>query len=361
MPVPPRIIKWLLEKENPSIRYFTLRDVLDKSQKDAEVKEAKASISSSETVAKIFSKQVAEGYWEERHRPYIPKYKASYWQIMTLAQLGLDRTDPRAEKACEFVLSLQLKEGGFSSHTIRGAREEYDWMRGKIALKEKPAPDVNSWAQSRVTEYEMSCLTGNVCSALLRMGYASDPRLHKALNWLVQVQNPDGGWLCPYWKAHVKDKHGCFYGTICPLEAFSEVPKKMLTLEMKKATERGAEFFLMHHLFKADHHGYKIINKNWLKLSFPWFYIYDVLRGLSVLTKLGYVNDERLSDAATLLLQKRLTDGTWLLESSPTGRMHANIEAVGKPSKWITLNALKVLKRLETTKNEELRMILAKS
>jgi len=118
---------------------------------------------------------------------------------------------------------------------------------------------------------------------------------------------------------------------------------------------------LMHRLFKADHHDYRVINRQWLKFSFPWFYGYNVLRGLSVLTKLGYTEDERLKDAVKLLLQKRRPDGTWLLENAPTGRMQANIETVGKPSKWITLNALKVLKRLHETGNEQLKQVLAKA
>jgi hypothetical protein len=183
-------------------------------------------------------------------------------------------------------------------------------------------------------------------AALIRIGYANDPRVEKALEWLVKIQNKDGGWLCPYWKAHVKDKHGCFYGTICPLEAFSEVKRENLTKEMNETIEKGAEFLLMHHMFKADHHGYKVINQSWLKLSFPWFYGYNILRGLDVLTKLGYVSDERLNDAVEILLQKRQSNGTWILESAPIGRMQTNIEAKGKPSKWITLIALRVLKRL---------------
>jgi len=361
MSASPRVIKWLLEKENPSVRYFTLRDILDKNETGAEVKEAKANIPSSEVIARIFSKQKTGGYWEEEHKPYNPKYKATYWQIMILAQLGVDKTSPHAEQACEFVLSQQLKEGGFSSSTIKAGLEEYDWMRGKIALKEKPAPDAASWARSHVNEHEYSCLTGNVCASLIRMGYSSDARVLKALDWLVEVQNQDGGWLCPYWKAHIRDKHGCFYGTICPLEAFSEMSEKMRTPEMKKAAERGAEFVLMHRLFKADHHSFRVINQSWLKLSFPWFYSYNLLRGLTVLTKLGYVDDERLVDALELLLKKRSPDGTWLLENAPTGRMHANIETAGKPSKWITLNALKVLKRLKETRNDKLREILAKA
>jgi hypothetical protein len=188
-----------------------------------------------------------------------------------------------------------------------------------------------------------------MAAALIRIGYANDSRVRKALEWLVKIQNKDGGWLCPYWKAHIKDKHGCFYGTICPLEAFSEVKKENLTQEMKETIENGAEFLLMHRLFKADHHGYKVINQSWLKLSFPWFYGYSILRGLDVLTKLGYVKDKRLEDAVEILLQKRKSDGSWIMEGAPIGRMQTNIEAKDKPSKWITLIALRVLRRLSST------------
>ena len=175
----------------------------------------------------------------------------------------------------------------------------------------------------------------------------------------MRVQNVDGGWLCPYWKAHVKDTHGCFYGTICPLEAFSEVPESERPAVMKRAIERGAEFLLMHRLYRADHHRFKVINRQWLRFGFPWFYGYDTLRGLSVLIRLGYVNDDRVVDAVRLLIQKSRPDGRWLLDAALTGRMQANIEAVGKPSKWITLNALKVLKQLHKTKNRRLKEVLS--
>jgi hypothetical protein len=293
-------------------------------------------------VKKILLKQNPEGYWEEPASPYHPKYKSSYWQIMTLGQLGIDRTDERVKKACECIFQFQLEGGGFSSYTLKEALKEYNLLREKG----KKLPSLRQWASSLVFEHQYSCLTGNMTAALIRIGYANDPRVEKALEWLVKIQNKDGGWLCPYWKAHVKDKHGCFYGTICPLEAFSEVKRENLTKEMNETIEKGAEFLLMHHMFKADHHGYKVINQSWLKLSFPWFYGYNILRGLDVLTKLGYVSDERLNDAVEILLQKRQSNGTWILESAPIGRMQTNIEAKGKPSKWITLIALRALKRL---------------
>ncbi len=343
------LARWLLEEENPSVRYFTLRDLLDRREDDPELQAAKAAIPASKVITKIFSKQKSEGYWEEPVNPYHPKYKSSYWQIMTLGQLGMDRSDEKVRNACEHVFRFQLDEGGFSSYTHERALKEYEWLREKG--KKLPLP--NEWASSIVFEHQYSCLTGNMAAALVRIGYVNDQRVKRALEWLVKIQNKDGGWLCPYWRAHVKDTHGCFYGTICPLEAFSEVTGKSLTEEMEETIEKAAEFLLMHRLFKADHHGYKVINQSWLKLSFPWFYRYNILRGLDVLTKLGYIEDERLSDAVQLLLQKRRPDGKWILESAPIGRMQANLETVGKPSKWITLYALRVLKRLHKLDNEE--------
>jgi len=353
------LVEWLLEKENPSIRYFTLKDLLGKDETDVEVIKARTAIPHSKLASKILLKQSSEGYWESRDNPYHPKYKSTYWQAMILGHLGLDKSDRGVRKAFEFVFKLQLGEGGFSSQTRETALEEYEWMRTRTALKEKLQPEADAWAQSLVREHQYSCLTGNLCTAILRVDYSEDARLTKALNWLVTVQNVDGGWLCPYWKAHVKDTHGCFYGTICPLEAFSEVSESERSSEMRRAVERGAEFLLMHRLYRADHHSFKVINRQWLQFGFPWFYRYDTLRGLSVLARLGYINDDRIVDAVRLLIQKSQPDGKWLLDAAPTGRMQTNIEAVGQPSKWITLNALKVLKQLQKTKNGHLKEVLS--
>ncbi len=336
------IINWLLEKDNPSIRYFTLRDLLDKRENNLELEETKSAIPDSKIISKILSKQKPQGYWEDPENPYFPKYESSYWQIMILGHLGIDITNKRVKNACEHIFKFQLDEGGFTSEPEKLALRKYN----SAVERGRKMPSRNEWISSYVFEQQLSCLTGNIVAALIRLGYKNDYRVNKALNWLVKIQNKDGGWLCPYWKAHIKDKHGCFYGTIGAMEGFSEVPERNLTREMKKTIGRGAEFLLVHHLFKTDHHNYRIIHRGWLKFGFPWFYRYHILRGLDVLTKLGYSGDKRLNDAVQILLQKRCSDRKWILESSPTGRMQANIETVGKPSKWITLIALKVLKRI---------------
>jgi hypothetical protein len=335
-------IDWLLERSNPSVQYFTLRDILGRPEDYAEVIDAKRAIPESPVVQKILRKQNPCGYWERPDSPYLPKYKSSYWTLMILSRLGMDRTNRKVAKACEYVFQFQNNEGGFQSDSISSASKEYEYRR----RRNKELPSRKEFVSSLIYESQLSCLTGNMASALIRMGYVDDPRVKKALGWLVRVQNKDGGWLCPYWKAHARDKHGCFIGTICPLEAFSEVPRENLTKEVDATISSGAEFLLMHHLFKADHHEYRVINPTFSKLSFPWFAEYNVLRGLDVLIKLGYAKDPRINDAVDIVMQKRQSSGAWILEKSPMGRMQTNIERKGQPSKWITLIALRILKRL---------------
>ncbi|MEA2089519.1 MAG: nitrogen fixation protein NifH, partial [Thermoproteota archaeon] len=94
------LVRWLLGEGNPSVRYFTLRDLMDRREDDPELQVAKAAIPVSRVVARIFSKQKSEGYWEDSVNPYHPKYKSSYWQVMILGQLGMDRGDERVRNAC---------------------------------------------------------------------------------------------------------------------------------------------------------------------------------------------------------------------------------------------------------------------
>jgi hypothetical protein len=335
-------MEWLLEKSNPSVRYFALRDLLDKPVDAGEVVEAKKAIPESIVVRKILDKQDPRGYWEEPNSPYLPKYKSSYWTIMILSRLGMDRTNKKVARACEFIFRFHQDEGGFSSDSPEKASMEYEYRR----RKGKTLPPKNEFVSSLVYESQLTCLTGNMAAALIRLGYEDDPRVKKAVRWLVKVQNKDGGWLCPYWKAHARDKHACFMGTICPTEAFSEISENNRAKDITETVSRAAEFFLVHRLFKADHHNYSVINKSWLELNYPWFAGYNILRGLDVLTKLGYSKDERLCDAVDVLLQKRPSNGAWILENSSEGRMQANMEEKGQPSKWITMIALRVLKRL---------------
>ncbi len=258
---------------------------------------------------------------------------------MLLGYLGLGRDDERVRRAAEGVFAFQTAEGGFSERGEEAARREYAHVAERARRRGQSPPSESDFIADNIRQGTLSCLTGNVVAALLRLGYGDDPRVGRAVGWLVRVQNADGGWLCPYWEAHIRDTHGCFYGTICPMEALAEIPEGMRTPAVENAAARGAEFLLMHRLYKADHHDFAVIKPHWLTLAFPWFYGYNILRGLWVLARLGH-RDPRMDDALATLQAKRTPDGAWILENAPQGRMQANLEKKGQPSKWLTLMAL---------------------
>lgn len=338
-------IAWLLEPENPSVRYLALRHLLGRAADDPEVQEARAAIPQSRTVQRIFAQQAPEGHWGDPNSPYQPKYKATYWTLMLLGHLGLDRGDERVQRAVEHLFRFQQPDGGFAERGEEGARREYAWVAARRQARGRQPPDEAAFVADNVHQATLSCLTGNTVAALCRLGYGDDPRVARAVEWLVRIQHGDGGWLCPYWQAHVRDKHGCFYGTIAPLEAFAELPAERRSPAVQEAAARGAEFLLMHRLYRADHHDFRTINPGWLLLSFPWFYRYHILRGLWVLVRLG-VRDERMEDALAVLQEKQTPEGTWRLEATPYGRMQANLEEKGEPSKWLTLYGHWVLQAL---------------
>ncbi len=340
-------LDWLLEADNPPVRFYTMRDLLDYRADNSELIAANEAIISCRPVQQILKKQNSDGSWMSKDEPYIPKYKSSYWQVMLLAMFGMNRRNPQVESAINHLLAFQHPEGGFETH--EATRKQYEFVRKRNLAKKRPTPSFEEWAPLKYREMQMSCLTGNVCLALIRLGYEHHDALKKALQWLVEIQNVDGGWTCPYWGAHKNDKHGCFMGTITPLDAFSEAQVNPKDASMKEAIRHGADFLLMHRLYKSDHHDFSVIDSRWLKICVPQFF-FDILRGLAVLTKLGYSNDERIDDALQIVLKKQDRSGKWHSDYSYSGRLHGTIEKKDEPSKWTTLEVLRVIKRVVQTR-----------
>lgn len=140
---------WLLEPENPSIRYFTLVDLLDNPLDEPEVLEAKETIGTSRVVTRIFSKQKPGGYWESEAEPYKPKYKSTYWQPIILGLLGLDRGDERVRGAVDYTWGFQHEDGGFCEKMEEGARIKYERVRGRMARRGKEPPPSRSGPPAR--------------------------------------------------------------------------------------------------------------------------------------------------------------------------------------------------------------------
>jgi hypothetical protein len=338
-------LSWLLERSNPAVRLFTLIDVMGRSPEDQEVSATRERILSYRPVTILENAQRGKGYWPPDDSSYNPKFTATVWQLMLLGELGAPRT-PWIESAVErFMDQHQMENGAFCWRRLGG--------RGKI--EEEP------------------CLSGNMLRTLLVFGYGDDKRVTKALNWLPEFQFQDGGWNCDYPSNH--PTHSSFMSTIEPLWAYSEIPRSRRTKKLKRSVDRAAEFLLAHRVYKSHRdwrpvelrHMNTVLAGNLVtKFHFPMYYYYDALHALRVLTKLGYGDDERISDAVHLLLSKKTPDGEWLLEGDwvrerkdKTRKTLVNIEHLHEPSKWVTLNCYRVLAKIGDLELPSRRRILS--
>jgi hypothetical protein len=318
---------WLLETANPSVRYFALTELLEKPETEPEVVAAKNEIMHIGVVPKILCKQSAHGCWDAPDRFYTAKYKGTVWQLIILAEHGADGSDERIRKACEFILenSQDHESGGFSVwHSARTGGGRHSGV--------------------------VPCLTGNMVWSLIKLGFFGDSRVERAINWITTYQRFDDGidhvpkgW--PYDKlTSCFSTHSCHMGAVKALKALAAIPVHERSGDVKSTIEAGAEYLLIHHIHKRSHDLSRVSKPSWLKFSFPLMYQTDALEILEILTTLGY-RDERMQEAVDLVISKQDNDGRWSLERTFNGRFQTNIEQKGKLSKWITLNALKVLKR----------------
>jgi len=308
-----KAITWLLDEKQPSVRYYTLKDLLDKPDNDPDVKEACSMIPKKGWAASILKEQLPHGCWVSNQSLYRPKYSGTNWKLIVLSDLGLTAKDPRVRKTCELFLNTYPKtDGGFGGPKAEGG---------------------------------LFCITGNLARVLIKLGYQENKHVKNALNWLVEHQKEDGGWHCFNSKRGTLD---CWEA----LSAFAALPKQRWTKSIKNSVEQGAEFYLQKKLHNEGN------CEPWFRFHYPVHYYYDILVGLDTITALGYADDKRLAFALKHLRKKRI-EGRWILDAihpdiapndpyqltSPFYRFA--LERQGRPSKWITLTALKVLKRVE--------------
>jgi hypothetical protein len=317
---------WLLEEDNPSVRYFTLTELLDKSQTDEETQKAKTAIMKGGVVPKILAKQNSDGSWDTPTMFYTAKYKGSSWQLLILAELGADSEDDQVKKACEFILesSQHHESHGFS-----------------ITRAEK----IGGGRQSGV----IPCLTGNMVYSLIRLGYLDDPRVQAGINWITTYQRFDDGEGAPKGWPYDKyvmcfGKHSCHMGAAKALKALAEIPAEKRDNKTQTTIKNGAEYFLKHQIYKRSHDLAKVSKPSWLHFGYPLMYQTDALEILAILTKLGY-KDELMQETVDLVVSKQDSKSRWNLENTFNGRFQTNIEHKGENSKWVTLNALKALKK----------------
>lgn len=317
-----RVLEWLMEPEQPSIRYLASTQLLGKGGTDSDVREAKGRIPSTGWVAEILSRRDPGGWWVREKSVYHPKYTSTNWNMLALADLGATRAIPAVRASCELWMDRSPLNGGGVGGFSSGKGHH--------------------------------CYTGNMARALIRFGFGDDPRVRKALDWLVRTAHPKGGWTC--WSFGEGPSRGRSLDSWEGLSAFAVYPRSKWTPKMKDCVERAAEFYLDRELHRQGGR-----YAPWYRFHWPVHYYYDLLVGLDVLTALGYGNDPRLRFALAKLKEKQRSDGRWNLDANHPDvegavarwyRTHPRdrptpleFERPGRPSKMITLRALTVLSR----------------
>ena len=323
--------EWLLEPDNPSVTYLTLTEILGKPENNSQVKKSKIDIMKKGPVPKILAKQNDEGYWGIAEDFYMrSKYKGTVWSLIILAELGADGRDERIKKTCEFLLKISqdYESGGFSH-------------RGNF----------NSGGNHNDI---IPCLSGNMVWTMIRFGYLNDLRVQKAINWLIKHQRYDDGiaqapegW--PYRYEKCWGTHTCHMGIVKTLKALAEIPPNKRSKSVNNTIENSVNYLFKHHLYKKSHDLSQVGHQDWIKFGFPRLWQTDALEMLEILINLDYY-DKRMQDAVDLIVNKQNNEGKWNMERTFNGRFQTSIEPKGKPSKWNTLKALKVLKRFYSRK-----------
>jgi hypothetical protein len=154
----------------------------------------------------------------------------------------------------------------------------------------------------------------------------------------------DGGFICQLNRSGAN--HSSLHSTTSLAEGIQEYLRNGYSYraeELHEAELNCREFILQHRLYLSDRTG-KIIRKEFLQLPYPWRWKFNILRGLEYFRNAGVNYDERMAPAIEVLVSKRRKDNRWNLNAKHAGQTHFDMEKPGSPSRWNTLNALRVLK-----------------
>jgi hypothetical protein len=301
-------IEWLLDSD-PSIRWQTMRDLIGATEE--EVAAERARVATEGAGAQLLARQRADGSWGGV--AWNRGWDSTMHVLSLLRELGLDPASEEARRAVSLVRERVTWRGG-------------DW-------------DGNPFFVGEVEP----CINGQVAASGAYFGQD----VEQIVDRLLGEQLPDGGWNC---EAANGSTRSSFNTTICVLEALLEYELAGgKRAEVTEARLRGQEYLLGRRLLRRRSTG-EVIERDrkggtaWTRFSFPTWWHYDVLRGLEYLRRAGVTPDERVAEAIELVESKRDGDGRLPLEIQHPGTMAVNLdETEGRPSRWNTLRALRVL------------------
>jgi hypothetical protein len=304
-------MRWLLDSD-PSIRWQVMCDLTDASP--SEVGAERARVATEGAGARLLALQAPDGRWGGA--AWNRGWDSTMHVLSLLREMGLDPASAEARRAVGLV------------------RERVTWEGCG-----PPEADDNPFFAGEVEP----CINGQVGA----VGAYFGQDVRGIVDRLLAEQLPDGGWNCE--AAHGSTRSS-FNTTICVLEALLENERAVGdTPEVTGARLRGQEYLLERRLFRRRSTGAVIEHDRkggaaWMRFAFPTWWHYDVLRGLEYLRRAGVARDKRVTEAIDLVASKRGDDGTWPLDTHYPGRMPVEVdEGEGRPSRWNTLRAVRVL------------------
>lgn len=302
MPTESASVRWLL-RGDPAIRWQTMRDLIGAPA--AEYERERATVATNGWGAESLARQDEDGQWrvERAEWPLAP----TLYSLQLLRHCGLDPLSEQARRA------------------IARVREGVRW---------------EFWGNAPFFDGEVEpCINGGVLAVGAYFGVASS----KLLDRLLGEQLADGGWNCEAEQGSVRSS---FHTTICVLEGLLEYERSMGPAPVvTEARLRAEEYLLERRLLRRASTG-KIIDTYWTRFPFPTYWRYDVLRALEHLRAAGRERDPRLSEPLDIVRRRRRQDGRWSL-GEPYGFDHHGVAldpGRGKPSRWVTLRAARVLR-----------------
>ncbi len=298
------IISWLLEGD-VSIQYQTCKDLLDTPKPRLQKR-----IEQEGWGKKFLSLRNPSGHWGRGF--YQPKWTSTHYTLLDLKNLCISPANKEIKATVTLILQNEkANDGGVNPN------------RG-IAVS-----DV--------------CINGMVLNYACYFG-VKEEHLKSVVDFILSQKMDDGGFNCRSNRQGAV--HSSLHTTLSILEGVFEYERNGYTYrlkELRQAKKESQEFILMHRLFRSDKTG-KVINEKFLKLCYPPRWYYDILKAMDYFQSERLKYDGRMSDALQIILDKRMATGQWKLPSKHPGATHFDMEQAGKPSRWNTLRALRVLR-----------------
>ncbi|HET6744980.1 MAG TPA: hypothetical protein VFH90_03935 [Candidatus Limnocylindria bacterium] len=294
------VIDWLLESD-PAIRWQVMGDLTDAPADGVTAERAR--VAREGWGAQLLDAQDADGRWGGG--TFFPRGIGTLDSLHLLYLLG---PDPESDEVRRAITPVH-----------DAARWDYD-------------PNM------RFFEGEVEpCINGRVVAigAYLRQD------VRGIVDRLLTEQMADGGWNCEQENGSIR---GSFDTTINVLEGLLEFERSTgVNGDVAAARRRGEEYLLERRLLHRLSDGE--VQERWLEVGFPYSWPYDVLRVLDYLRQARPEPDERMAEAVDIVQAKRDADGRWPLEVAYHDDLQVDLgEVVGKPSRWLTLRALRVLR-----------------